>query len=132
MKPEQKIYQRLKRELTKLLPKGHFMLQRIETSTGSGVPDVYFSQRNEPTLLLTKSNFDIHHFVSNFDHCWIETKTKEYKVSNEQLSWAHLHHLAGGITLICTEHNDRLLFLEFDDRMSDFPTLDSYLKAKLL
>lgn len=66
--PEQKIFFQLKSAFTKSLPKGRWMLQRIETSTGTGIPDVYCSIANGPQL-------------------WLETKTTEYKVSNEQLNW---------------------------------------------
>lgn len=121
------------------------MLQRIETSTGVGIPDIYIS--------LPDLNF------------WLETKTLAYKVSNEQLNWAATHWLAGGLTYICTvltayntpalssnitpgttpypqlpellktpidttqkKSQESLILLAFDDRMRDCSTLGVYLK----
>ena len=62
------------------------MLQRIETSTGTGIPDSYCS------------------LTSNEQHTdlWIETKTVAYKASNDQLNWASAHWLTGGLTYIVT------------------------------
>ena len=83
--PEQKVHSALKSLFTRSLPKGRWMLQRIETSTGTGIPDNYFS-------LLNEQHVDL----------WIETKTVDYKVSNEQLNWATTHWRAGGLTYLVT------------------------------
>ncbi len=80
--PELLIYQSLRSLFTKSLPKGMWMLQRIETSTGTGIPDCYFSHLN--------------------NQFWIETKTVDYKVSNDQLNWASSHWRTGGLTYIVT------------------------------
>ena len=81
-KPEQLIYASLRSLFTRTLPKGRWLLQRIETSTGTGIPDIYCS-------------------VCGLS-LWIETKTTEFEVSNEQLNWAHQHALTGGLTYIVT------------------------------
>jgi hypothetical protein len=88
-KPELLIYQSLRSLFTKHLPKGRWLLQRIETSTGTGIPDCYCS------LLINERHLNL----------WIETKTTEYKVSNEQLNWAYQHTLSGGLTYIVTRIN---------------------------
>lgn len=80
--PEQNVHSALKSLFTRTLPKGRWILQRIETSTGTGIPDCYFS------------------FLNN--QIWIETKTVDYKVSNEQLNWAYANTLAGGKTYLVT------------------------------
>lgn len=85
-KPELLIYQSLRSLFTKHLPKGRWMLQRIETSTGVGIPDCYCS------LYIDGRHINL----------WIETKTTEYKVSNEQLNWAATHWRTGGLTYIVT------------------------------
>ena len=84
------------------------MLQRIETSTGSGVPDCYFS--------------------FNGFTCWLEIKTQEYKVTTEQINWAHAHALTGGKAWVVTEVNKEIRFLEFDDRMADCSSLGVYIR----
>lgn len=81
-KPELLIYSTLRSLLTRSLPKGRWILQRIETSTGTGIPDCYFSYLN--------------------NQMWIETKTTEYVVSHEQLNWAYANTLAGGKTYLVT------------------------------
>ena len=106
--PEQKIHAKLKRELNKLLPNGKWMLQRIETSTGSGVPDCYFSFSGHSS--------------------WLETKTRAYKVSKEQINWQHIHSLTGGKAWIVTEFNSEIVLLDFDDRMLDCSSLDVYIR----
>ncbi len=58
------------------------MLQRIETSTASGVPDVYFS-------------------VNGFN-CWLETKTLDYEVTSQQVNWSTAHGKTGGKTYLIT------------------------------
>lgn len=83
-KPELLIYSALRSLLARSLPKGRWILQRIETSTGVGIPDCYCS------LLVNEQHVDL----------WIETKTTEYVVSNEQLNWAATHWRAGGLTYI--------------------------------
>lgn len=81
--PEQKVHSALKSLLASRLPKGRWLLQRIETSTGTGIPDNYFS-------------------LLNWGSMWIETKTVDYIVSHEQLNWAYQHALTGGLTYIVT------------------------------
>jgi hypothetical protein len=117
--PEQKLHAKLKRELTKLLPKGKWMLQRIETSTGSGVPDCYFSfSGHSSSKIDEKQSFT----------CWLETKTRAYKVSKEQINWQHVHSLTGGKAWIVTEFNSDIVLLDFDDRMLDCSSLDVYIR----
>jgi len=108
MTPEQKLHAKLKSQLSKFLPKGRWMLQRIETSTGSGVPDNYFSFAGQS--------------------CWLETKTQEYKVTTEQLNWSHAHNLTNGKAWVVTEYNKDLRFLDFDDRMSNCSSLGVYIR----
>ena len=110
MKPEQLIYQRLKSFLQSNLPKGRYLLLRIETSTAPGVPDIYFCYQN--------------------GSMWLETKTLNYKISNEQIAWAHIHALAGGITKIVTLLDNSLVILDFNDDMAHYSTLQAYLRAK--
>ena len=81
--PEQNIHSALKSLFTRSLPKGRWMLQRIETSTGTGIPDNYFN-------------------LNGWGSMWIETKTVAYVVSNDQLNWAFGHKLTGGLTYIVT------------------------------
>jgi hypothetical protein len=108
MTPEQKLHAKLKTQLTKFLPKGRWMLQRIETSTGSGVPDNYFS--------------------FNGFTCWLETKTQEYEVTPEQINWSHAHDLTGGIAYVVTEVDKEIVLLDYDDRMTDCSSLGVYLR----
>jgi hypothetical protein len=52
-----------------------------------------------------------------------------YKVSIDQLNWAAAHKRSGGKTWVVTELDDNLIvFLDFDDRMSDCSTLGVYLR----
>lgn len=102
--PEQKIYDKLARELSKLLPKGRWRMQRIETSTAVGVPDVYFR--------------------SGHRVCWIETKDDAYVLSKEQYAWSHREVLAGGRVWL---YNG--MFMEIDVRMLDYSSLGQYRKA---
>jgi hypothetical protein len=118
MTPEQKLHAKLKTQLTKFLPKGRWMLQRIETSTGSGVPDCYFSCQRE----ISSNN------ESKGHSCWLETKTQEYKVTPEQINWQHTHALTGGNAWVVTEFNKEIVLLNFDDRMSDCSSLGVYLR----
>ena len=98
MSPEQKIYATLKTAIEKSHAKGTFRLQRIETSTATGVPDVYFRHKN---------------FA-----CWLETKTMSYEVSKEQYAWASIEKMAGGRCWVVTTNKlGQLLFLDFDSRM---------------
>ena len=84
------------------------MLQRIETSTGSGVPDNYFS--------------------FNGYSCWLETKTQEYVVTTEQTNWAHAHDLTGGIAYVVTEVDKEIVLIDYDDRMTDCSSLGVYIR----
>lgn len=106
--PEQKIYDRLVRELTGKLPKGRWRVQRIETGTATGVPDLYFRYGDLA--------------------CWLETKTLNYGVSKEQYAWAHREQLAGGRCWIVTVIGGELVFLDFDMRMMDYSTLGAYVR----
>lgn len=81
--PEQKVHSALKSLFVRSLPKGRWILQRIETSTGNGIPDNYFNLRNWGSM-------------------WVETKTTEYNASIDQLNWASVHWLTGGLTYIVT------------------------------
>jgi len=85
--PEQNVHSALKSLFIRTLPKGRWILQRIETSTGTGIPDNYFS-------------------LKDWGSMWIETKTLAYKVSNDQLNWASAHWRAGGLTYVCTRINN--------------------------
>ena len=87
--PEQNVHSALKSLFTRTLPRGRWMLQRIETSTGTGIPDNYFSFQRTSSL---KDGVSM----------WIETKTVAYKASNDQLNWASSHWLTGGLTYIVT------------------------------
>lgn len=98
------IYDQLVRELTKCLKKGSWRIQRIETSTGAGVPDCYFRHKNYS--------------------CWIETKRDQYVLSKEQFAWYWVEHLAGGEVWL---YNGS--FIQIDSRMLDYRTLGSYLKS---
>lgn len=88
------------------------MFQPIETTTANGVPDIYFSCQ------LGKNKFN----------CWLETKTQDYKVSNDQINWEHAHSLAGGKTWVVTEFDKKIVFLKYDDKMSDCSTLGVYIR----
>ncbi len=109
--PERNVHSALKSLFTRTLPKGRWMLQRIETSTGTGIPDCYFS------------------FLNN--QMWIETKTVDYKVSHEQLNWAYANTLAGGKTWVITRikhtpttaHNGPTACSNVPTRTSTYPTL---------
>ena len=154
--PEQNLYQRARNNVNSILPKGRWMFQRIEsTATNNGIPDTYFSYRQ--------------------NHLWIETKTLMYKVSTDQLKWAYDHTRASGQTYIlttapkptkpttkpppsdatslptpcsnpftypnphtnmpeqllaCPIAPDELVLVAFDDEMTDYSTLGSFLKKK--
>ena len=95
--PEDKIYEKFKGALKRVLPKGRYHLQRIETSTGTGIPDVYFRYGRHS--------------------CWIETKTTGYAVSKEQYAFSCAEVMAGGICWVLTEVSGRLMFLNFDSPM---------------
>jgi len=95
--PEDKIYEKFKSALKRELPKGRYHLQRIETSTGTGIPDVYFRYGRHG--------------------CWIETKTTDYAVSKEQYAWASAEIMAGGQCWVLTEVGGRLMFYGFDSPM---------------
>jgi hypothetical protein len=122
MTPEQKLHAKLKTQLTNFLPKGRWMLQRIETSTGSGVPDCYFSYAH------VDESYRLSNVVYKNYSCWLETKTKEYKVTPEQINWQHAHALTGGKAWVVTEFNKEIQFLNFDDRMTDCSSLGVYIR----
>lgn len=110
MTPEQKLTEAFVRSLSRRLAKGRFHLQRIETSTGTGIPDLYFRHQKFS--------------------CWLETKTLEYSVSKEQCAWAHMEKLAGGTTWVVTRDKDgEFLVLPFDTSMSQYKTLGQYLRG---
>lgn len=106
--PEQKIYDRLVSALKTHLGKGRWRIQRIETSTATGVHDCYFR--------------------SGQFSCWLETKTLNYGVSKEQYAFSHLEKMAGGQSWVVTVVDGRLTFLGFDSRMVDYSTLGGYLR----
>ena len=60
--------------------------------------------------------------------CWLETKTQEYKVTTEQINWAHAHALTGGQTFVVTEFNKEIVFLDYYDTMSDCSSLGVYIR----
>jgi len=99
------------------------MLQRIETSTGSGVPDCYFSCQH----IIRCRDVPEENEYSNYS-CWLETKTQEYKVTPEQVNWSHSHELTGGESFVVTEVNKEIVVLDFDDRMTDCSSLGVYIR----
>jgi hypothetical protein len=107
MKPEQKIYKRLRRDLESRYGIARVFIQRIETSTGSGIPDVYV--------------------VCPDFNGWIETKTIDYNVSSEQYAWMKLFEDRGGRCAVVTLLEDKLLWLAVDVRMLEYRTLGRYL-----
>lgn len=82
------------------------------------MPDCYFSCQREAS-----SNNE-----SNGYSCWLETKTQEYKVSTEQINWAHAHALTGGEAFVITEVDKEPVVLDFDDRMTDCSSLGVYIR----
>ena len=125
MKPEQKIYKRLRRDLESRYGIARVFIQRIETSTGSGIPDVYV--------------------VCPDFNGWIETKTIDYNVSSEQYAWMKLFEDRGGrcavVTLVTRDKfpfmfdeqssndgvDEKLCYLAVDVRMLEYRTLGRYL-----
>jgi hypothetical protein len=95
--PEQKVFNKFKATIARRLPKGRYHLQRIETSTGTGVPDVYFRYGSMA--------------------CWIETKSTGYGVSKEQYAWSCIESAAGGMCWVLTEEVGELRFYLFDPAM---------------
>jgi hypothetical protein len=108
--PEQRIYTSLKKQLIGEHGAGRVFIQRVETSTGVGIPDVYV-------------------LCPSF-HGWIETKTTAYKVSKEQYAWAMSYMDKGGHYAVVTMADDELVWLAMDVAMLDYASLGSYLKAK--
>lgn len=111
MTPEQRLYNRLSSWCKSNLPRGRYVLQRIETSTAVGIPDVYFCTQGKS--------------------CWLETKTLDYQVDIYQSNWAWKHQLAGGVTWIVTEIDNELVGLKFEDTMVDYSSLGVYVNAFL-
>ena len=81
MTPEEKLRQRVTNTLKRILPKGRYVLQPIETKQ-VGVPDFYF--------------------CFNSHTMWFETKTVDYVVDTYQYNWASTHAKAGGIAFVLT------------------------------
>ena len=81
MTPEQKIRQQLTNTLKRILPKGRYVLQPIETNQ-VGVPDFYF--------------------MFNGHAMWFETKTVDYRLDPYQYNWASTHAKAGGRCFVVT------------------------------
>lgn len=108
--PEQKLFSKLKRTLESTVPKDRLFIQRIETSTGSGIPDV--------------------HLIVGDWVGWIETKTLDYKVTREQYAWASLYTARGGRVLLCTEWNNSLTLFQFDSTMLNYATLGAWARAE--
>lgn len=102
--PEQKIYGQFVTWCANHLSRGRYKIQRIETSTGTGIPDIYFIYKGKSI--------------------WFESKTLNYKVSKEQVNWAWTTKLAGGECYVLTEG---LVVCEFDDRMIEFSSLRAYI-----
>jgi len=83
MTPEQKIRAKLVNELKRLLPKGRYLLQPIETNA-VGVPDFYLAYNSKSV--------------------WIETKDLNYGLDQFQYNWQQNHTRSGGVTLLITSH----------------------------
>ena len=141
MTPEQKLRLKFSNTLTKILPKGRFLLQAVETNT-VGVPDFYLSY----SLDQCKTNRTL----------WIETKTTDYVVDRFQYTWASRHTQTGGATYILTHiptptayrhatspqaptlprqplppsSPSGLYLLSFDGKMLDYPTLGKFIKQQ--
>jgi hypothetical protein len=147
MTPEQKIRAKLSLTCAKILPKGRFLLQPVETNT-VGVPDFYLSY----SLDQGKTNRSL----------WLETKTTEYVVDRFQYTWALRHATTGAQTFILSHLPNRprqtairspttghhatsphaptppaqpqppsspsgLYLLSFDSKMLDYSTLGRYI-----
>lgn len=134
MTPEQQLRKSFERELIRLLPKGSYLLQPVETNT-VGVPDFYLAYRRygrgEPRSL------------------WIETKTTDYKVDKFQVNWHITHNKTGNKTVILTaiqahqqpqpaQHRATptpkprasLYALTATSKMLDYPTLGRYIEKE--
>lgn len=109
MKPEQKIYARLKRDLEHQYGVGNVFIQRIETSTGSGIPDVFI-------------------LCPDFTG-WVETKTTDYNVSREQYAWMKLYESRGGTCYVVTLVKEKLVWLAVDKGMLEHRTLGGYVNS---
>jgi hypothetical protein len=103
MTPEQKLFNDLKSVVTSILPKGRWMLQRIETSTASGIPDIYFSAAvaSSQDQSMVGGSSSQQSAGSNFT-CWLETKTLDYKVTSQQVNWSAAHGKTHGKTYLIT------------------------------
>ena len=141
MTPEQVIRGQLKQVCTKILPKGRFLLQPIETNT-VGVHDFYLTY----SLDQGKTNHTV----------WLETKTTDYKVDRFQLNWSHLLANTGTASYVLTHiptptayHHatspqaptlprqplppsspSGLYLLSFDGKMLDYSTLGGYISKE--
>jgi len=86
--PEQRIYVKLRKELIEI---GAFV-QRIETSTGTGIPDVVCVMPGGCVF-------------------WVETKVLGGKFTREQYAWASRWEDLGGISYVVTVVNGQLVWL---------------------
>ena len=135
MTPEEKLRQRVTNTLKRILPKGRYVLQPIETKQ-VGVPDFYF--------------------CFNSHTMWFETKTTDYVVNPFQYNWASTHAKACGKTHVlthipappaylrtphptlpnqwhtpqCSHSSSGLYLLPFDAKMTDYSTLGRYINAE--
>lgn len=78
--PEQEFWNRLKPNLP-------FFTQRIETSTGMGIPDVYCCYKGKPFWLELK--------------VWIDGTG--ILLRKEQWGWANRHKASGGVSFVVTQ-----------------------------
>lgn len=90
------------------------MAQRIETSTASGVPDIYMVHQGYPAWLETK----------------IVTPRNSVLVRPYQRAWAHKHSLAGGVSLIVAYREDHDLVLVWMTNKTEFEPSGKYLAIK--
>jgi hypothetical protein len=133
MTPEQTLRNHFQQRLKKMLPKGRYLLQPIETNT-IGVPDFYLSW-----------------LVGIYPaQLWIETKTTEYVLDRFQLNWALLHARTGQPTMLLTAPGEYLHYartppntantaphspsslygLPYASAMLDYSTLGAYIKKE--
>lgn len=111
MTPEQQLRKQFERELIRLLPKGSYLLQPVETNA-VGVPDYYLaydaSRLQQSTKDIVRVNGQPAMEQSSKRSSkqprslWIETKTTDYKVDKFQVNWHIRHTNLGCKTVILT------------------------------
>lgn len=128
MTPEQRIRNQLTNELKKILPKGRYLLQPIETNT-VGVPDFYLAY--------------------NSKSLWIETKDLNYSLDKFQFTWQQNHARTGNSTVLltaiqphqqaqhhvpipaATPHNSSSLYsVPYSSKILDYSTLGAYIRKE--